>query len=57
MSGPSSGNQQKILGKAATDEEEQGAPHRVLASRANVAMSIPMLFFMAGGWSHRAVRL
>src|SRR6266571_4418487 len=26
-----------------------------LASRTNVALSIPMLFFMAGGWSHRAI--
>ena len=50
-------NQQKILGmKPATDEEKAKA-RRVafLASRANVMMSIPMLFFMAGGWSHRAL--
>src|SRR6202521_1779291 len=49
-------NQQKILGlKPATDEEKAKA-RRVafLASRANVALSIPMLFFMAGG-SHRAI--
>jgi uncharacterized membrane protein len=50
-------NQQKILGlKPATDEEKNKA-RRVafLASRTNVALSIPMLFFMAGGWSHRAI--
>ena len=50
-------NQQKILGlKPATDEEKTKA-RRVafLASRTNTALSIPMLFFMAGGWSHRAL--
>jgi uncharacterized membrane protein len=50
-------NQQKILGlKPATDEEKTKA-RRVafLASRTNTALSIPLLFFMAGGWSHRAV--
>ena len=50
-------NQQKILGmKPATDEEKVKA-RRVafLTSRTNVVLSIPMLFFMAGGWSHRGV--
>lgn len=50
-------NQQKILGlKPATDEEKAKA-RRVafLASRINTALSIPLLFFMAGGWSHRAI--
>ena len=50
-------NQQKILGlKSATDEEKNKA-RRVafLASRTNVLLSIPMLFFMAAGWSHRAI--
>lgn len=50
-------NQQKILGlKPATDEEKAKA-RRVafLASRINTAFSIPLLFFMAGGWSHRAI--
>jgi uncharacterized membrane protein len=50
-------NQQKILGmKPATDEEKNRA-RRVafLASRTNTALSIPLLFFMAGGWSHRAI--
>ena len=50
-------NQQKILGlKPATDEEKAKARRiAFLASRANVALSIPMLFFMAGGLTHRAV--
>jgi uncharacterized membrane protein len=50
-------NQQKILGmKPATDEEKNRARRTAfLASRANVMLSIPMLFFMAGGWSHRAL--
>ena len=50
-------NQQKILGmKPATDEEKNKARRSAfLASRANVMLSIPMLFFMAGGWSHRAL--
>jgi uncharacterized membrane protein len=50
-------NQQKILGlKPATDEEKSKA-RRVafLASRTNTMLSIPLLFFMAGGWSHRAL--
>ena len=50
-------NQKKILGiKPATDEEKTAARRiAFLASRTNVALSIPMLFFMAGGWSHRAL--
>ena len=50
-------NQKKILGiKSATDEEKNKA-RRVafLASRTNMMLSIPMLFFMAGGLSHRAL--
>ena len=48
-------NQQKILGmKPATDEEKAKARRTAfLASRANVMLSLPMLFFMAGGMSHR----
>ena len=48
-------NQQKILGmKPATDEEKAAARRTAfLASRTNVMLSLPMLFFMAGGWSHR----
>lgn len=50
-------NQQKILGmKPATDEEKNKARRiAFLASRTNMMLSIPMLFFMAGGWSHRAL--
>src|ERR1700687_4765468 len=50
-------NQQKILGlKPATDEEKNKARRvALLASRTNMALSIPMLFFMAGGLSRRAL--
>ena len=50
-------NQQKILGmKPATDDEKAKARRvALLASRTNMMLSIPMLFFMAGGWSHRGV--
>ena len=50
-------NQQKVLGlKPATDEEKNRA-RRVafLTSRVNTMLSIPMLFFMAAGWSHRGM--
>jgi uncharacterized membrane protein len=50
-------NQKKLLGmKPATDEEKAKA-RRVafLASRTNMMLSIPMLFFMASGLSHRAL--
>ena len=48
-------NQKKILGIVPATDEEKTAARRIafLASRTNVALSIPMLFFMAGGWSHR----
>jgi len=50
-------NQQKILGLKPSTDEEKNKARRVafLASRTNVALSIPLLFFMAGGWSHRAI--
>ena len=50
-------NQQKILGLKPASDEEKNKARRVafLASRANTMLSIPMLFFMAGGWSHRAI--
>jgi len=50
-------NQKKILGiKPATDEEKAKARRvALLASRTNMMLSIPMLFFMAGGLSHRAL--
>ncbi len=49
-------NQQKILGmKPATDEEKNKARRvALLASRTNTMLSIPMLFFMAGGLTHKA---
>ncbi len=49
-------NQKKILGMvSATDEAiAKGKRVAMLASRTNVMLSIPMLFFMANGLSHRA---
>ena len=49
-------NQQKILGmKPATDEEKNKARRvALLASRTNTMLSMPMLFFMAGGLTHKA---
>jgi uncharacterized membrane protein len=48
-------NQKKILGIVPATDEEKTSARRIafLASRTNVILSIPMLFFMAGGWSHR----
>jgi uncharacterized membrane protein len=48
-------NQQKILGMKPATDEEKAKSRRValLASRTNMMLSIPLLFFMAGGWSHR----
>lgn len=50
-------NQKKVLGiKPATDEEKARARRvALLASRTNMMLSLPLLFFMAGGLSHRAV--
>lgn len=50
-------NQKKILGIKPASDEEKAKARRVafLASRVNTALSMPMLFFMAGGLSHRAV--
>jgi len=49
-------NQKKILGMVAASDDEKAKARRVafLASRTNVMLSIPMLFFMANGWSHSA---
>jgi len=49
-------NQKKILGIASATDDEKAKARRVafLASRTNVMLSIPMLFFMANGLSHRA---
>jgi uncharacterized membrane protein len=50
-------NQQKILGLKPASDAEKASARRVafLTSRANVVLSMPMLFFMAAGWSHRAI--
>jgi uncharacterized membrane protein len=50
-------NQKKILGMKPASDEEKAKARRVamLASRTNMMLSIPMLFFMANGLSHRAV--
>jgi uncharacterized membrane protein len=50
-------NQQKILGMVPATDEVKAKARRVamLASRTNMMLSIPMLFFMANGLSHRAL--
>ena len=50
-------NQKKILGLVPATDEEKATARRVafLTSRANVVLSMPMLFFMAAGWSHRGI--
>lgn len=50
-------NQKKILGIVAADDAAKNKARRVamLASRTNMMLSLPMLFFMANGLSHRAV--
>ena len=47
-------NQQKILGLVSATDDEKVKARRIafLASRTNMMLSIPMLFFMANGWSH-----
>lgn len=50
-------NQKKILGIVPASDAEKNAARRVafLASRTNTMLSIPLLFFMAGGMSHRVL--
>jgi uncharacterized membrane protein len=50
-------NQQKILGMKPASDAEKAVARRVamLASRTNMMLSIPMIFFMANGLSHRAI--
>ncbi|MES2580130.1 MAG: urate hydroxylase PuuD [Pseudomonadota bacterium] len=50
-------NQKKILGLVPADDAAKTSARRVamLASRTNMMLSIPMLFFMANGLTHRAV--
>lgn len=48
--------QKKVLGLVPATEDEKAKARRAafLVSRINLMLSIPMLFFMAGGWTHRA---
>ena len=50
-------NQKKILGLVTATDDEKNKARRVafLASRTNTMLSIPMLFFMAAGMTHRGV--
>ena len=50
-------NQQKILGMVQVSDDEKAKARRLafLASRTNLMLSLPMLFFMANGLSHRAL--
>ena len=50
-------NQQKILGLVPATDQVKTKSRRIamLASRTNLMLSIPMLFFMANGLSHRSV--
>ena len=50
-------NQQKILGLKPASDEEKAKARRVafLASRTNTMLSIPMLFWMAAGFTHKAL--
>jgi len=49
-------NQQKLLGLRPASDQEKAKARRVtfIVSRVNLTLSVPLLFFMAGGWSHRA---
>lgn len=50
-------NQKKILGIVSATDDEKGKARRIafLASRTNTMLSIPMLFFMANGMTHKAL--
>ncbi|HYG31995.1 MAG TPA: urate hydroxylase PuuD [Methylophilaceae bacterium] len=50
-------NQKKILGIVSATDEEKARARRVafLASRTNTMLSIPMLFFMVNGLTHKAL--
>ena len=49
-------NQKKILGLVPATDDEKNRARRValLASRFNLMLSLPLLYFMAGGLTHRA---
>jgi uncharacterized membrane protein len=50
-------NQMKVLGKVPATDEEKAKARRLafLASRTNTMLSIPMLFFMAFGFTHKSI--
>jgi uncharacterized membrane protein len=50
-------NQKKVIGITPATDEEKGKARRIafLASRTNTMLSIPMLFFMAAGFTHRSM--
>jgi uncharacterized membrane protein len=50
-------NQKKVIGITPATDEEKGKARRIafLASRTNTMLSIPMLFFMAAGVSHKSM--
>jgi len=50
-------NQKKILGIVSATDEEKAKARRIafLASRTNTMLSIPMLFFMVNGLTHKAL--
>ena len=50
-------NQKKILGIVPATDDEKAKARRIamLASRTNMMLSLPMLFFMANGLSHSAI--
>jgi uncharacterized membrane protein len=50
-------NQMKILGKVPATDEQKARARRVafLASRTNTMLSLPMLFFMAFGFTHKGI--
>ena len=49
-------NQKKILGLTPSSDAEKARARRIafVTSRANMMLSMPMLFFMAGGLTHKA---
>jgi len=49
-------NQKKLLGLTPATDEEKTRARRIafLASRVNTMLSIPMLFFMANGFTHKS---
>jgi len=50
-------NQKKVIGITPATDEEKNKARRIafLASRTNTMLSIPMLFFMAAGFSHKGM--